>query len=291
MQNLSFNNLTELPQLDSNLKWLDVSYNKLTQINNLPTNLEYLNCSHNNIKNLLELPQTLKTLVCSYNQISNIILPAKLERINCMFNNIQNINFNDNLEVIIINYNYLSSIKYLPSKLKVLLCANNIISNLPHILPSNLHTLNCANNNLLCLPNLHNNIKEIYFQNNIISEAIIDKNVLHYNAQNNPLCKFEDNTPEDDFYMIENSMMCIDYENMEQVNIDEYLGYSDNNIVIKGSNEKFICYKRNELYGMYSLPYYQENIIDWSALNTPCKIFDLMISKINKETFYKIVPI
>jgi hypothetical protein len=120
---------------------------------------------------------------------------------------------------------------------------------------------------------------------------MLENNILHYNAQNNPLIKFEDNTNEDDFYVVENHMNCIDHQNMEQFNIDEYLSYNDNNIVIKGPNEKFICYKRNEVINLSILPYYQEKIIDSSALKTPCKIFDLAIVKINKETFYKIVPI
>jgi len=291
MQTLSFQNLTTIPQLDDNIKQLDISYNKIKDLTNLPSNLEYLNCSHNNITEISNLPATLKTLVCSYNQIKNIVIPPNLKRLNCMYNEIKDIIFTDELEFININHNYLSNISSLPSTLKVLLCSNNLLTFLPSTLPPYLHIINCAYNNLLSLPDIHSNLKEIYFQNNIITKVIIQNNILYYNAQNNPLCKFEDKTPEDDFYYIENHMTCIDYENMEELGIEEYLSYSENNIIIKGPNEKFICYKRNEVFGLYNLPYYQENILDWSELKTPCQIFDLMILKINKETFYKIVPI
>jgi Leucine-rich repeat (LRR) protein len=291
MQTLSYQNLSELPILDDDIKWLDISHNKITHLKTLPSKLEYLNCSRNNITHIVNLPNTLKTLVCSYNQITSIELPYSLERFNCMHNNIKDISFTDNLEVININYNCLPSIRYLPPKLKVILCANNLITSLPTNLPANLNTINCSNNNLFQLPNLHNNIKEIYFQKNIITEAIMGENILHYNAQNNPLVKFEDNTPEDDFYILENPILCLDFENMEKISIDEYLSYSDNNIVIKGPNEKFICYKKDEVITLSQLPYYQENISNWDALKTPCKIFDLMIIKINKETFYKIVSL
>jgi Leucine-rich repeat (LRR) protein len=39
--------LTELPKLPDNLKYLTCSNNKLSSLPKLPTNLEFLNCSSN----------------------------------------------------------------------------------------------------------------------------------------------------------------------------------------------------------------------------------------------------
>jgi len=296
MENLSYSKLNEVPILNNDTIYLDISHNNITELNNLPSNLYYLNCSHNKIKRIENLPDTLQILVCSFNEISKLIISPNIHRLNCMFNKIKHINFTNNLEVIIINNNLLTNISYLPTSLKVLFCANNMISKLPDKLPEQLIILNCASNNILQLPRLPKSLEEIYFQNNIITKITIDKNIKHYNIQNNPLVKFEDNMGEDEYYIVDNTIKCIDFENMEEIDIDKHLSLSEDNIIIKSSNDKFICYSKKSLINLFenkmtTLPYYRENILDWESLRTPCNIFDLQIVKINKETFFKIIPI
>jgi Leucine-rich repeat (LRR) protein len=59
-----------------NVKILNCSYNLLTSLPTLPTNLQYLNCHYNQLSQLPTLPDTLQELYCSYNQLTS--LPVSL---------------------------------------------------------------------------------------------------------------------------------------------------------------------------------------------------------------------
>ena len=67
--NLSFGDLTELPELPDTLKEFVCANNKLTKLSELPGTLEKLFCSKNNLTELPDLPDTLKILGCKGNKL------------------------------------------------------------------------------------------------------------------------------------------------------------------------------------------------------------------------------
>jgi len=82
--NLSNLELTELPSLPFNLKWLNCSNNQLTSLSLLPSTLIILNCNNNQLTSLPPLQQSLKSLYCSSNQLTKLPeLPQKLTTLFC----------------------------------------------------------------------------------------------------------------------------------------------------------------------------------------------------------------
>ena len=85
-----YNNLTELPLLNSNLVYLSCAYNKLTFLPPLNNNLKQLNCQHNKINELPELNFNLRQLNCAHNKLTKLPnLNIKLEELTCIENNIK----------------------------------------------------------------------------------------------------------------------------------------------------------------------------------------------------------
>jgi Leucine-rich repeat (LRR) protein len=63
-EKIRISSLEELRKKDfwNDIVYLDCSYNKITNLDNLPTNLQILHCSYNEITNLDNLPNSLKIL-------------------------------------------------------------------------------------------------------------------------------------------------------------------------------------------------------------------------------------
>lgn len=136
--NCSYNNITELLNIPTQLTHLNTSYCvNLDTIGQLPSSLTYLNCSYNQVSTLPTLPNSLEKLFCSVNTIDQIIyLPHNLTHIDCSFNN-------------------LTELPYLPNSLAHINCSYNQITALPD-LPPNLgliynNPLNIFNNNIQCV--------------------------------------------------------------------------------------------------------------------------------------------
>ncbi len=135
-----YNNITSLPSLPKNLKYLFVESNALTTLPNLPASLKWLWCADNQLTSLPVFPDSLSLLLCSSNKLTNLPkLPSTLTGLNCSFN-------------------LLTSLPTLPSKMDSLYCDNNInLSCLPK-LPQNANflyfMLSVSNTNVHCLPNI-----------------------------------------------------------------------------------------------------------------------------------------
>ena len=136
--NCSYNQITQLPELPSNLTFLDISHCvNLNLIESLPNSLEFFDCSYNQINTLPDLPYNLKQLYCAFNILNSLPnLPYNLTHIDCSFNN-------------------LTSLPYLPENLSHINCSYNNLTFLPD-LPIELgllynNPLNIFNNNIECV--------------------------------------------------------------------------------------------------------------------------------------------
>ena len=88
--NCSYNQITQLPDLPSNLNYLNTSHCvNLSLIESFPHSLEFIDCSYNQINNLPDLPSNLKQLYCAFNSLNTLPnLPYNLTHIDCSFNNL-----------------------------------------------------------------------------------------------------------------------------------------------------------------------------------------------------------
>lgn len=106
-------NITNLPTLSKELKYLNCSGTRIACLPNLPKSLERLVCSYTQITYLPELPNSLKWLDCNNTQITRLPkLPDSLSRLECCNTNIK-------------------SLPKLPSKLCVLHCSGVRLTSLP----------------------------------------------------------------------------------------------------------------------------------------------------------------
>ena len=72
-----------------NIKELDLTYKDLTELPELPDTLKTLFCFDNKLTELPELPDTLKTLICYNNKLTELPeLPDTLEYLYCSNNNL-----------------------------------------------------------------------------------------------------------------------------------------------------------------------------------------------------------
>lgn len=110
----SFNQITALPTLPPNLRYLDCATTHLTSMAALPNTLEYLDCSSVDMTTCPTLPPSLQHLICKGT-----------------------------------NFTALPALSSLP--LTHLNCYGNTFTNLP-ALPTSLIYLNCYHNQLVSLP-------------------------------------------------------------------------------------------------------------------------------------------
>ena len=89
------NQLTSLPELPPNLRFLTCNFNQLTSLPALPDSLLMLNCGNNQITSLPELPNGLQVLIFNNNQITSIPrkLPDALQLISGTNNPLPQVNY------------------------------------------------------------------------------------------------------------------------------------------------------------------------------------------------------
>ena len=155
-------------QYFENLTHLNCSYNQITQLPNLPSNLNYLNTSHCvNLNLISSFPHSLEFIDCSYNQINNLPnLPSNLKQLYCAFNSLNTLpNLPYNLTHIDCSFNNLTSLPYLPENLAHINCSYNELTSLPD-LPADLgllynNPLNIFNNQIQCVGNYSNIFEDL----------------------------------------------------------------------------------------------------------------------------------
>ncbi len=112
------------------------SYNNLTSLDNLPTNLKYLVCDSNPIESLDYLPNGLIKLECCGTPIYSLnCLPNSLLTLNIQNNpNLKNINLPQFLDAFIFDgCNLINSLENIPETLTFLCCPKYQINNLDEI--------------------------------------------------------------------------------------------------------------------------------------------------------------
>jgi len=82
--NISWLNITSLPELPNSLKTLDCSDTQITSLPKLPQSLQALYCYNTQLTSLPELPNSLQKLFCFNTQITSLPeLPDSLHTLYC----------------------------------------------------------------------------------------------------------------------------------------------------------------------------------------------------------------
>lgn len=155
-----------------NLELLDLSYNNITRIERVPSNLKSLILiGSEKLEYIDKLPDSLEILDLSHSSISSIQIPPKLKKlriVSCMLENIDFIKPSDNLEELYCGGNLLSKIEALPLMLKTLNCSKNTLKTLPE-LPTGLLSLDYSNNKIDRLIELPEKLVYLNTSNNKIN--------------------------------------------------------------------------------------------------------------------------
>jgi hypothetical protein len=158
---LSCMGMTELPLLPPNVQGLYVCGNSLTSLGPrpLPAGLKFLNCGNNQLVTLgpHPLPDTLEVLICSSNQLRTLgRLPRGLRVLSCCGNNLRRLRLPPGLDELRCQWNTQLVLRYLPPRLRRLLCDGVLTRALPaglqeltytgeaalaHALPPGLHSV------------------------------------------------------------------------------------------------------------------------------------------------------
>ena len=157
----SIESLTGLEHFTA-LTVLDCSWNNLTALPTLPSNLTVLDCRNNSLTELPTLPSNLIELSCRNNSLTALPpLPASLKLFNCQ-------------------YNSLISLPTLSGNLIVLNCSDNKLTFLPEF-PSSLEGLNCSTNSLASLPTLPDSLTELYCHDNKLTGLTLNSSATYTN--------------------------------------------------------------------------------------------------------------
>jgi len=170
---ISYNRLTNLLPLGNNLTYLDISYNQFDSLTIIGgDNLDSLLAFNNSLDYINDLPNRLKYLDISENLFTTLPpLPLSLVELKANYNLISGINrLNQlwgliNLELI---QNQLTALPNLPANLKYLFVNGNNLTSLP-AMPPVLRTLEFGNNQVNQWPALNDSLITLYAANNQLS--------------------------------------------------------------------------------------------------------------------------
>ena len=109
------NKITELPEFNVNLKYLQCSHNRLTRLPKFNENMEYTECSYNEITYIPEFNEKMQIFNCSVNRLIKIPpLNKELYRLHCNNNELTDLPIlTDNLKTLYFKNN---RIKYLNNR-------------------------------------------------------------------------------------------------------------------------------------------------------------------------------
>ena len=189
--------LTYLPCVPANVRFLDVSRNNLEKLPHLPVELEELDCSFNIIKNINNIPPFLSELIVSNNKLSDISVISnmkKLKKVDASFNDLMFVpyinecgikylnlennyitqlpDFSDcNLEKLFLSNNKLKEFNTYAPHLKILEISNNKLEYFPDSNFTELEYLLAGFNKLTKIPDNLDSIKVLELNNNNITDV------------------------------------------------------------------------------------------------------------------------
>jgi hypothetical protein len=273
---ISFKGFKELPYISPNITYLDCSNNQIEEIKNLPNNIIMLNCSFNPLKNLdfiknsnlkiliMEgvkyvnldyIPNSLEILDCRHCHINKLPELKNIKILKCKGNKLRELSLNNNITYIDASKNKIEKINHIPESLQYIDLSFNKIKSLPK-LHEKINLLNLESNpldieNLPILPssfiffslakNVFKNVKDI--ENHTLVKFLngyefsLSTNLTFFDIENIDIRKNLN---------YQGQYICDDLVEFEEYDMYDYLNKSLNNIVIE-VNDKFYCYKRNEL--------------------------------------------
>ncbi len=168
--NVSYAQLTALPTLPNTIQDLRAYKNEISQITNLPSQARLIDISYNRLNNLLPLGDSLTHLDISYNQFDslNIINGDNLDSLFAFNNSLDYINdLPDRLTYLDISENFFTILPALPFSLINLNASYNLItgiSRLNHL--RRLKNLYLIQNQLTVLPSLPESLENLYVNGN-----------------------------------------------------------------------------------------------------------------------------
>jgi hypothetical protein len=174
----------------NNIKYIFCNECNLTELPELPTNLVTLFCCWNKLKSLPKLPSTLKDLYCSSNEFTVFPkLPEGLHSFSGGNNNYGRVEgLPKSLFSLSIHNSKIDHIDDLQelTNLVHFTCFRCNLTKLPN-LPNSLQLLICCNNFLTELPELSNNLITLYTNDNKLTEIKFTKNMSSLDCSNNKL--------------------------------------------------------------------------------------------------------
>ena len=207
---VSYAQLTALPTLPNTIQELRAYGNEISQITNLPTQARFIDISYNRLTNLLPLGDSLTHLDISYNQFDslNIIGGDNLDSLLAFNNSLDYIdNLPNRLTYLDISENLFTTLPTLPLSLVELKANYNLISGINRLnqlwglknleliqnqlsvlpnLPNSLEILMVASNNLTTLPALSANLRYLNFGNNNVNQwPVFNDSIRMIAAYNN----------------------------------------------------------------------------------------------------------
>ena len=185
----SYNLITNIPALPSNLWYFSCDSNLLASLPPLPNTLSELNCRLNQFTSLPTLPPSLITLICDANFIDTIAsLPSTLVYLSCSQNQLTSIGALDTSLVELVCFgNSLTTLPPLDSALARLSCGMNHLNGLP-ALPRGLTSLTCYSNQIAVLPALDSSLTYLDCNSNLLTNLPALPNRLNsLNCSNNLL--------------------------------------------------------------------------------------------------------
>ncbi len=165
------NQITKLENLPSQLKSLDIRDNQITKLEKLPSQLNLLDIGSNEITKLEKLPSQLNSLDISFNQVIKLEnLPSQLNSLNISSNEITKLeNLPSQLNSLNISSNEITKLENLPSQLNSLDISSNQITKLEN-LPSQLNSLSIRSNEITKLENLPSQLSSLSIVSNEITK-------------------------------------------------------------------------------------------------------------------------
>jgi hypothetical protein len=190
--NINYTEISELPELNSDIETLDCQHNKLIQLPELIyyEDLVELKCSYNKLDSLPELPYRLNVLHCNNNQLTELpFLPEYVYDLQCQKNKLTHLPDLYRINCLNCSNNLLNVLPIFPVSLEIFECDYNDIELLDLRQCLTMAVVKCRNNNLKQFPKLPDGIIKLYLSNNPFMQNDIELKKYKAYIKRNPYCK------------------------------------------------------------------------------------------------------